>query len=97
MSLIGVTCAIMVIPDSGFFMIEGGVVDFAFASKHTFRCMPKGLPKYVASRVSQAGFVTKLVHITRFHPKVSPRIMLRPTLRARRLFLFPPLLIPTRG
>ena len=66
----------------------------AMAEKRT----PKGFPEYIAPRVgSETGFMVSLVHATRFHPKVSPRIIASPTCRARKLSVFPPLLTPTRG
>src|ERR1035441_2260108 len=56
---------------------------------------PKVSPEYVAARIgSEAGFVIIYLHVARFQPKVIPRIMRKPTLRARRLSVFPPLLTP---
>ena len=38
---------------------------------------PKGLPEYIAAWVgSEAGSVIILIHSARFHPIVSPRIIL---------------------
>ena len=80
--------------------VAGSEIEHACVRRHAVaeKCIPKSLPEYVATAVGcEAGFVIIFIHAGGFHPKVSPRIMPRPTLSARRLCVFPPLLTPTRG
>src|SRR5687767_1662013 len=77
--------------------VAGSKIEHASVLGHPMaeKRMPKGMPKHVASGVRRkTGFVIPRIH-ARFHPNVSPRIMPRPTRRARMLSVFPPLLIPT--
>src|SRR5262245_61556740 len=80
--------------------VAGPKIEHACVLRHAIseKRRPQSLPEHVAARVSsKAGLMIMSCHSVRFQPKVSPRIMARPTLRARRLSVFPPLLTPTRG